>query len=219
MHAISRVIHLIGKQGIALRGHREELDDSKPDNNPGNFLSILTEVVHYYPVLQEHLEETFRKDVTYLSPTSQNEMIDIIGKNIIQATLLDGVKKAGMPSISADAVTPSNDEILSIYMTYLDKFQNIREVFIGFLNLERITGEHIGEAILKFYPEVLGLDVKECKREMLRAANMQSKKKGVASVILREAPNSIVTHCCSHNLNLSLAASCNLAIIDNVLEV
>ena len=47
---------------------------------------------------------------------------------------------------------------------------------------------------------------------------MQSKKKGVASVILREAPNSIVKHCSSHNLNLSLAASCNLAIIGNVLE-
>ena len=62
MHAISRVIHLIGKQGIALHGHREELDDSKLDNNPGNFLSILTEVAHYYPVLQEHLEEPFRKE-------------------------------------------------------------------------------------------------------------------------------------------------------------
>ena len=59
VYAISRVIRLIGKQGIALRGHREELDDSKPDNNPGNFLSILTEVAHYYPVLQEHLKELF----------------------------------------------------------------------------------------------------------------------------------------------------------------
>ena len=56
---------------------------------------------------------------------------------------------------------------------------------------------------------------------------MQSKKNGVASVILREVLNSIVTHCCSHNFDLSLAASCNLAIIDityknisyNVLEV
>ena len=47
VHAISRVIHLIGKQGIALRGHREELDGSKPYNNPGNFLSIITEVAHY----------------------------------------------------------------------------------------------------------------------------------------------------------------------------
>ena len=128
MHAISCVIHLIGKQGIALQVHREELDDSKPDNNPGNFLSILTEVAHYYPVLQEHLEEPFRKDVRYLSPTIPNEMIDIIGKNIIQATLVDGVEKAGMHSISADEVTSSNDEILTICTRYLDEFQNIREV-------------------------------------------------------------------------------------------
>ena len=47
VHAISRVIHLIRKQDITDRGHREELDDSKPDNNPGIFLSILTEVAHY----------------------------------------------------------------------------------------------------------------------------------------------------------------------------
>ena len=72
VHAISQVIHLIGMQGIVLRGHGEELDDSKPDNNPGNFLSTLTDVAHYYPVLQELSEESFRKDVTYLSLTSPN---------------------------------------------------------------------------------------------------------------------------------------------------
>ena len=88
-------------------------------------------------------------------------MIDIIGKNIIQATLVDGVKKAGMHSISADEVISSNDEILTICMRYLDEFQNIREKCTGFFNLERITDGHIGEAILKFYRE-LGLDVKEC---------------------------------------------------------
>ena len=93
-------------------------------------------------------------------------MIDIIGKNIIQETLLDGVKKAGMHSVSADEVTSSSDEILSICVIYLDEFQNICEVLIGFLNFERITGEHIGEAMLKFYCE-LNLDVKEC-RAMLR---------------------------------------------------
>ena len=60
-------------------------------------------------------------------------MIDIIGKNIIQAALLD-------------EVASSNDKILSICMRYLDEFQNTREIFIEFLNLERISGEHIGEA-------------------------------------------------------------------------
>ena len=64
-------------------------------------------------------------------------MIDIIRKNIIQAALLDEV---------ADEVTSSSDKILSICMRYLDEFQNTREIFIEFLNLERISGEHIGEA-------------------------------------------------------------------------
>ena len=50
-----------------------------------------------------------------------------------------------MHSISADDITSSNDEILSICIRYLDEFQNIREVFIGFLNLQRITEEHIGD--------------------------------------------------------------------------
>ena len=219
VHAISRVIHVTGKQGIALCGHWEELDGSKPYNNRGIFLSILTEFTHYVPALQEHLKELFRKDVTYLSPTSQHEIIDIIGKNIIQETLLNGVKKAGMHSISAEEVTSSNDKILSICMRYLDEFQNICKVFIGFLDLERITGEYIGETILKFY-HGLGLAVKECKGQCYDGtANLQSKNKGVASVILREAPNSVVTHCCSHKVNLSLAASFNLAIIDNILEV
>ena len=124
-----------------------------------------------------------------------------------------------MHSISADEVTSSNDEILSICLRYIDEFQNIREVFIGFLNLERITGEHIVEAILKFYRE-FRLDVKECEGQRYNGvANMQSKKKGVASVILRKALNSIVTHCYSHNLNLSLNSSCNVAVTDTVLEV
>ena len=101
-------------------------------------------------------------------------MIDIIGKNIIRATLVDGVKKAGIHSSSADDVTSSNDKILSICMRYLDEFKNIREVFLE--NLERITGEHIREAIIKFSRE-LGLHVKECKRQCYNgAANMQSKK-------------------------------------------
>ena len=109
MHAKYRVIHMIGKEGIALCDYGEQLDDSEPDNNPGKFLSIFTDISNSYPMLQEHLEEPLQKDVTYLSPTSQNKMIDIIGKNIIQATLLDEVKKPGMHSISADTVTSSND--------------------------------------------------------------------------------------------------------------
>ena len=47
---------------------------------------------------------------------------------------------------------------------------------------------------------------------------MQSKKEGGASYVLKESGTAIVTHCCSHNLNLLLAASCKLPKAENILE-
>ena len=121
-------------------------------------------------------------------------------------------------AISADEVTPSNDEIMSICFRYVDGNLNIREVFIEFVALERITGEHIGNRLLKLYAEN-ALDIREFRRPCYDgAANMQSQKKGAASFILKESPRIVVTHCCSNNLNLSLSSSCKEPIIDNILE-
>ena len=48
--------------------------------------------------------------------------------------------------------------------------------------------------------------------------NQKRKKKRVASFILKESENAVVTHCCMHNLNLSTAASARIQLIDNVIE-
>ena len=87
-----------------------------------------------------------------------------------------------------------------------------------FVELERITGKCITKALLKFYKDA-GINVTECKGQCYDgASNMQSEKKRAASYISKESPSAIVTHCCSHNLNLSLATSCKIPIIDNITE-
>ena len=48
---------------------------------------------------------------------------------------------------------------------------------------------------------------------------MQSLKKGAASYILKESPKAYTTHCCSHSLNLSLASTCKIPIITNIVEI
>ena len=48
---------------------------------------------------------------------------------------------------------------------------------------------------------------------------MQSLKKGGASYILKEAPKAYTTHCFSHSLNLSLASTCKIPIIANIVEI
>ena len=44
------------------------------------------------------------------------------------------------------------------------------------------------------------------------------KKKAVASFILKESENAVVTHFCMHNLNLSISALGRTDLIDNVIE-
>ena len=124
-----------------------------------------------------------------------------------------------MHSISADEVTARDDEILSICLRYVNKQFEIWEVFMMFVELERITGECIAKALLKFYKDA-GINVTECEGQCYDgASNMQSQKKGAASYIWKESPSAIVTHCCSHNLNLSLATSCKIPVIDNITEM
>ena len=84
--------------------------------------------------------------------------------------------------------------------------------------LERITGGHIGNRLLKCCAENV-FDIRECRGQCYDGAvNMQSQKKAAASFILKESPPAVVTHCCSHNLNLSLSSPCKERIIDNILE-
>ena len=49
----------------------------------GKLLTYLKERQNYGPELKEHLEAPKSKSVTHLNPTSQNKMIEVIGKNII----------------------------------------------------------------------------------------------------------------------------------------
>ena len=83
VEALARVIHLLGKQGLAMRGHREGPKEVA-DKNQGNFLALVGEIAYYFPLLKKHLEDLLRKDVTYLNSKSQNELINVIGVWMIQ---------------------------------------------------------------------------------------------------------------------------------------
>ena len=48
----------------------------------------------------------------------------------------------------ADEVTSMNDESLTICFRYVDSQKDIREVYLQFLKLDRITGSHADAATL-----------------------------------------------------------------------
>ena len=85
IEALARIVHLLGRQGLAFRGLRENLEED--ESNMGNFLAMVKEIANSNPIFKEHIEKPIRKDVTYLSPRSQNELIDLI-----QCKLLEEIK-------------------------------------------------------------------------------------------------------------------------------
>ena len=78
--------HIVPQQtNLPFRGHREDSDS----RNQGNFRETLKLLANYSTVISEHFAniELGRKGMTtYLSPTIQNELIELLGKKVKDTT-------------------------------------------------------------------------------------------------------------------------------------
>lgn len=204
-----------GRQCIALRGDVENLHQP---GNPGNFLAMLTLIANHDPVLKAHLETPRQRNATYLSAHTQNEVIDIIGKRIIQKGIVEEIVQARFYSIMVDEVTSHNQELMALCVRFVDVHNDIREEFIQFSTLSRITGEAIATRVCSDLTS-LGLELKNIRGQGYDgASSMSSNRVGVQALIREKSPLAIYTHCCGHCLNLVISHSCSLPMIRNVLD-
>ena len=125
---IVRAILFLRRQGLAFRGDKEDVNSS---TNPGNFLALLKHYAETDDILKVHLENPQAKNVTYLSPRSQNDIINVIGNDIIRANIIQEVKKAEFYSVLADEVSSHNTEHLPICLRFVDDKCDIREEFLS----------------------------------------------------------------------------------------
>ena len=123
-----------------LTEEQKEKADSDTAGDTGNFLAIFREIANYYPLLHEHVFTPLRKDVSHMSPTSQNELIEIIGKRIIRKKFIEEIKDAQYHSVLADEVTNSNNEILSICIRYVTKKNKFAKCFSIFCLWRELLG-------------------------------------------------------------------------------
>ena len=211
---IVRAVLYLSKQGLALRGDTEDPTDSS-QHNPGNFLALLKVFANDDPILHQHLNQPRMRNATYLSPQSQNEVISIIGCDIIQASLVDEVKKSKFYSILADEVSSHNTEHLALCIRFVDVHCQIREEFVGFVKLERVRASDIASAILTFLSNV-GLSLADLRGQGYDgASNMSGEVSGLQRRILDKQPLALYTHCSGHALNLVISKSCTVPLLRN----
>ena len=98
------------------------------------------------PVLKQHLYTPGMKNATYVSPRSQSDIIDVIGRGVIQQALLQDITGATIFTIMSDEVTTFTKEELALVVRFVDNNDNIREEFLEFVGVKRITGGYIASA-------------------------------------------------------------------------
>ena len=117
-----------------------------------------------------------------------------------------------------DEVTSHNQELMPLCLRFVDVKKNIREEFIQFSPLSRVTEEAIAMRVCSDLTSV-GLELKNIRGQGYDgASNMSSNRVGMQARIREISPLAIYTHCSGHCVNLVISHSCSLPVIRNVLD-
>ena len=100
---------------------------------------------------------------------------------------MEEIRSTPYYTILADEVESHNVEHLAICARFVDKHSNVREEFLAFITLNRITGEQIANAILRFLEEN-DIPVANMRGQGYDgASNMSSERVGVQARIREKA--------------------------------
>ncbi|XP_029197148.2 52 kDa repressor of the inhibitor of the protein kinase-like [Acropora millepora] len=183
--------------------------------NPGNFLSLLFILSEHDELLQRHLQAPRDQSAQYISTQIQNELLSVLSKMILN-DILKEIQKAKFFAIMADEATSHNDEQLSLCLRFVDEGKNIREEFIEFVHMDKVSGHSI--AILH------SLDEKQLDATHIRsqtydgAAAMSSENVGVQKRIREVSSWAMYSHCAGHCLNLVIVHSCKIPLVRNTID-
>ena len=78
----------------------------------------------------------------------QNEILNIIGYDIILANIILEAKQADYFSVLADELSCPNMEYLPICINFVDSLGDIREYFLSFIKLGIVQAVNIANAII-----------------------------------------------------------------------
>ncbi|XP_012901565.1 zinc finger MYM-type protein 1 isoform X3 [Mustela putorius furo] len=198
-------ILFLGKQCLPLRGN----DQSISSVNKGNFLELLEIRA------KDKGEEVFRLtnlQVDFYNSTQiQNDIIEIIKTEMLQ-DIVNEINASSAFSIICDETTDSaTKKQLSICVRYPQKMSKavlIKERFLGFIDIEEMTGTDL-HGTIKTYLQQIGVDLnKICGQAYDSTTNLRGQFNKIAAEFKKEEPRALYVHCYAHFLDLTVITFC-----------
>lgn len=139
---LADVSRTLARQGLAYRGSGSE--------ESSNYQQIVQLVARHNPVVRRWLDDSKLRPyhTTYLSPTAQNEFIQLIGQEV-RNTIIGQVRENGFYSVMADT-TPdvSHKDMLSVVIRTVDGNGTPCERLLQIEEAQDKTGAGLAESIV-----------------------------------------------------------------------
>lgn len=205
MHLVKSVRYL-ARQGLPLRGHVE---------SNGNFQQLL----QLLATNDKDLSKWIQKTTNFTSPLCQNELLDMMSKEVIY-TLTQKVRlESNQFAVIVDGTQDcAGQEQESICIRYVDSNLNVNEAFMGFYNPPDTTGKTLSRVVLDALTR-LSLPLAQLRAQTYDgAANMLGAYNGCQAFITNEQPLALFFHCSAHCANLvaDYASTCNSLVKDTM---
>ncbi|XP_062523064.1 zinc finger MYM-type protein 1-like [Corticium candelabrum] len=146
-----------------------------------------------------------RKDNTYTSPTFQNEILKVMGLNLLRKLAAEFHKSSFMIVMADETRDASNTEQVVLVIRRVTGCFEVHEEFVGMYQVPCTDAETLTAIISDVFTR-MNLTFKKLRGQCYDGARaMSGIKSGVAERIRKIEPRAIFTHCYGHSL--SLAAS------------
>lgn len=189
---ILRAIQFLARQGLALKGHEQ---------SKGNLFQLLKMISGTNVQLATWLQ---RKQDKFLAPECQN-ILQLMAHAIL-CKILAAINESKYYTIMADEVTDSSnrEQFVLCFRSVSNSFE-VSEDLIGLYNVDDITSATLVSTI-KDVLLCFTLSISNCRGQCYDgASNMAGIKSGVATVLQKEEPRAILTHCYGHSLQLAVS--------------
>ena len=201
-------VRYLARQGIAFRNHNE---------CEGNLHQLLLLLSKFTGDVKSWIHEN-----RFTCHQSVSELITLAGHSVLRKLLFkmkDCVGPAWFSIIADEATDVASHEQMSIVIRWVSDTYDIHEDPIGLFKVPNTTAETLF-TIIKDVLIRCNLPLSLCRGQAYDgAANMQGKRKGVATRIRNEQPAAVPVHCFAHCLNLCLQdASRKLVYLRDALD-
>ena len=99
LSAVAGALEYCGRQCIALGGGGDHEEPESAGINPSNFLAPMKLLGNHDEVLQEHMKHPKMRNATYKLSRAQNKMLGVVGKQMIQAAIVQEIGDAQIYAI------------------------------------------------------------------------------------------------------------------------